>query len=882
MLQANESRADRLYRAVMRILPFDFRSEFGEEMEEVFRQQRIEAESERGLKALWTMWRIGIADIFTMAPREHLSILSQDLRFAARMMKKNPGYALGAIMILSLGIGVNTAIFGIINSVLLQPLPFVQGNRLVIVHQSAQKAGVDNLSFSVPEIEDYRKRNTTLSGVAEYHSMLFTLFGENEAQRVRTGVVSADFFNLFGVHPLMGRLIRPSDENIGAPAVLVLSYEFWKLRAGGNPNIIGHTYRMNDKLHTVVGVLPPFPQYPSENDVYMPTSACPFRSSAKMIADRDSRMMSLFGRLKPGETLDRSRSEMGVIAAALQHEYPKSYPAGVGYKADALSLRSELTSRARPMLILLLGAALFVLLIACANVANLILARMARREQEIVVRTAMGAGASRLLRQLLTENMLIAAAAATLGLLMSIGSVKLLTQFATQLTPRAREISIDGWVLCFAILCATATTIIFGSAAALRGRYDVSSGLRTAANRASTGKTVRNVLIATQVAFSCILLIGAGLMVRSFIKLNNVNPGFVTQQVVVANFDPNWAHYMGHPDQVLSFTDRLLTKVRAQPDVIAAAVSSSYPLDPDSSMGGGWTDRLQVEGENRTMTETAPVHSMRAVTPDYFRTLGIPLLDGRSFTDADKPDSLPVAMVSSSLARRRFGKLNPVGRRVSLDQGKHWITIVGVVGNVKEFGLAEAAPDQLYRPVTQSVAIGALLVRTAGSSSAVVAQLRSAIRDVDPETAIPYVERLEQTRQQSISAPRTTVSLIGSFAALAFVIAIAGIASMLVLWVKQRTREIGIRMAVGASSSNVIGIVIREGMWLVLVGLVTGCAGAIALTRFLKTLLFEITPTDVSTYFGVCGLVLGAALVACWIPGRQAALIDPQVALRAD
>jgi len=482
---------------------------------------------------------------------------------------------------------------------------------------------------------------------------------------------------------------------------------------------------------------------------------------------------------------------------------------------------------------------------------------------------------------LLTESLLMALMAAGVGLLMAAGSLRVLTPFAAQLTPRAREIGLDGWVLGFAILCATITTVAFGSAAALFSRRELAAALKQSTMRDTGRRFARNVLIAAQVAFSCILLIGAGLMVHSFVRLSNVNPGFVPQRVVVAEFDLNWSRYSGHAQQALAFTDRLLARVRSQPGVLSAAVSSGFPLDPQASMGAP-NDRFQVEGESRTATESAPVTDLRAATPDYFRTLGVPLLSGRVFADSDLAGSLSVAIVSSSLARRRWGQSDPLGRRVSFDSGKKWITVVGIAGDVKDSGLAQAAPDELYLPLTQSPAMGAVLVRTAGDPAITAAEVRRAVLALDPETAVPLVETLEQARQDNIASPRTTVRLVASFAALALLIAVAGIASMLVLWVKQRTREFGIRMAVGAKPRDIIGIVIREGMTLVVIGLIAGCAGAVALTRFLKALLFEVTPTDLPTYVAVCGLLLCAGLLACWIPSRRAALIDPQLALRCE
>jgi len=878
-----QSIADRFYRALLRLLPFDFRNEFGDDMAEAFRDQRAHTPRDRGSAALFRMWWATIADIVRMAPREHMSVLWQDTRYALRMMRKNSVYTLAAVMILGLGIGANTSIFSVVNAVLLQPLPYPDGGRLVVLHQHAAKLGVNDVKFSVSEIEDYRRQNRTLGALAEYHSMLFTLLGAKEAHRVRTGVVSSGFFDMFGVKPIMGRTFRPDDDRAGAPAVLILSYEFWKSVEGGDPQIVGKTFQMNDRVHTVVGVLPPIPQYPDENDAYMPVSACPFRSSARTIGDRDARMMSVFGRLRPGASLDHCGADMSAIARRMEQEYPKSYPKGAGFGIASASLRDELTHHARSMLLLLLGAAAFVLLIACANVANLILARMARRERELVIRTAVGAGAGRLLRQLLTESLILALLAAGLGVLFASGSLRLLSDFAGPLTPRAREIAVDGWVLGFAVFCAGTTTIVFGSMSALYSRPDLASGLKSGGVRHGTDsyrKLLRGGLIAVQVAFSYVLLIGAGLMVRSFIQLEHVNPGFVAQRVFAVNFDLNWSKY--NQQQAWSFSQRLLEKVQSQPGVLSAAVSTSFPLDPDTAGMNGWSSTFQIEGAVQSDAETPPMAAMRGATPDYFRTLGIPLVGGRMFRDSDNQDALPVAVVSRALAHARWGQQDPIGRRVSFDRGKTWIAIVGVVGDVKEHGLDRAAPEQFYRPMAQLRMPAAILVRTAGDPEALSNQVRRDILDIDPQTAITLVKTLEEIRTDSVSSPRTTARLLGSFAGLALIIALTGIGSMLALSVRQRVREIGIRMALGATPRDVLRVVIRQGMALVAIGMAAGLAGAVALTGALKALLFEVTPTDLATYVLVSAALSGAALLASYLPARRAARIDPQAALRCE
>jgi putative ABC transport system permease protein len=878
----NESFADRFYRGLLRILPFDFRSEFGDDMEATFRQQRVATARRQDSMGIARMWWTTITDIVRMAPREHVSVLAHDTQFALRMMRKNLGYTLAAVLILGLGIGANTSIFSVVNSVLLRPLPYAHGNQLVILRQQATRAGVTDMPFSVSDINDYRQRNRSLSAIVEYHAMTFTLLGGTEPHRVRTGVVSAGFFQFLGVQPVLGRTFEPDDERAGAVPVLILSYEFWKKQERGDPNIIGKKYQMNDRAHLVIGVLPAIPQYPNENDVYMTTTSCPFRMRPAFIANRGARMMRVFGRLKPGVTLDQARADLGSIAGQLEKEYPASYTEKTGYGIVPLALREELTHEARPLLWTLLGAAAFVLLIACANVANLILARMARRERELTIRTAMGAGAGRLLRQLLTESLLLSLLAAGVGIAFAYGSMGLLTSFAGQLTPRAREISVDGWVLGFAVVCATLTTVLCGSLAAIHTRGNMAASLKDegsqSAPRASRS-LVRSALITAQVAFSYMLLIGAGLMVNSLIQLQRVNPGFVPQHVFAVGVDLNFTKYPDSQSQRMA-ARRLIERIQPLPGVLSVAVSSSFPMDADN-VGGGRPLRFRAFGDNRPDTEMPPVQSVRRVTPEYFRTVGIPLITGRAFRDSDTEESPLVVLVNQSMARRTWKNEDAVGKRITFD-GEHFMEIVGVVGDVREFGPREDAPVQLYRPMMQDPFAGNVLVRTAADPELLIPAVRRAVLEANPESAVVKVKTLDEARSEAVASPRTTAQLFGLFAALALVIAVAGIGSMLALWVRQRMREIGIRIALGAAPSDILSTVLRQGMVLVALGVACGFGGALALTRLLKKLLFEVTPTDAPTYAVVSALLLAAALLACWVPARRAARIDPQTALRTE
>ena len=877
--------SQRLFRALVRVLPFDFRTNYEGEMEGVFREQQREAEERGGLLGALKLWQETIVGIFTTAPREHWQILASDGGYAFRMMRKNPGFTVVAILTLALGIGANTAIFSVVHSVLLRPLPYPEGQQLIFIRQQETKLGIPDISFSVKEIEDYRAQNRTLSGLVEYHAMSFTLFGHGDPERVRTGVVSANYFDLFGVQPLLGRTFLPDDDKLDAP-VLLLSYEYWKNNFGSDPGIVGKTFEMNDKVHTVVGVLPPVPQYPNESDVYMATSACPFRSNKMHLEDRDMRMMEVFGRLKPGVTVGQANADVRTIAAGLQAAYPKSYPENVGFTSSAVPLQEELTREARPTLLLLLAAAAFVLLIACANVANLTLARMARRERELAVRSALGAGRSRLLRQLLTESFLMAFAGGVLGLVLAYGSLDLLTDFVARLTPRAREIHIDSGVLLFTLAAALGTSIIFGTLSALFSRANLSSSLKEGSSGAGSGyrqNRVRSALIVSQIAFSFLLLIGAGLMLRSLIKMQQVDAGIVPQRVLAMRTMFNWSKYTA-AEKTNVVVQKLLDRVKSEPGVLSAAISSRYPFEPEAIAGGpeSFSFQFQIEGRALEPGQAPPVSTFAAVSPDYFKTLGIPLKRGRLLAETDI-DKAPGVVVINETAKRQFWpNEDPNGKRASGDGGDHWVTIVGVVGDVREFGLDHPPTAEFYVSQAQNAQPGVLIVRTISEPRRMAQALTRAVHDVDPQTAVTHVLTLEQARYESMASPRVTASLLGIFAGLALVIATAGIGGIMALMVSQRVREIGIRIALGARPASILQMVLGQGMLLAVLGVGIGIAGAVALTGLVKSLLFEVPPTDVWTFSGVGLTLLAAAALASYLPARRAAAVDPNIALRAD
>jgi len=875
-----ERRATKRFRMLLRLLPAEFRGDFGPEMEQVFVELREEAAREGGKMGVWRLWWETAKGIFTTAPREHLSMLRQDSTFALRMMRKNLGFTIAAIIVLGLGIGANTAIFSVVNAVLLKPLPYQHGERLLMLRQATIGAGLMGRSVSVPELMDYRRQNRSLDAIVEYHNMQFILLGRVEPEQVETGVVSWNYFDIFGAKPLVGRNFSPDDEKPGAPAVLLLSYEYWLRSFGGDPTVIGKVFRMNDKPHTVIGVLPPFPQYPQENDVYMPSTACPFRMDPMMMASRTDRMVRMFGRMKPGVRTAQAEADLSAVAANMQKEFPDAYPQDSALKVDAAPLKSELTRDAKPTMLFLLAAAGFVLLIACANVANLNLARMVRRERELGVRTAMGASRVRLFRQLLTESSLLALLGGALGLLLATGGLQLLSAYVARFTPRAREVHIDLTVLLFTLGIALFVSVLTGTAPAVARRENLVITLKEGSTQSTLGSTrgkLRGALIVAQVAVSFLLLIGAGLTVRSLINLQRVDPGFRPENVLTVQFSLDFSRYTSD-EKTLGFFDSLLEKVQALPGVTSAAAAGVFPLDKSPA----FNNQFLIEGQQGNATDK-PIAELNVITPGYLQVLGIPLLSGRNFDPRDQPKGVRVALINQSLAQRHWPKQDPLGRRISIDKGKNWAQIIGVLGDVHEHGLDKPATDFIYLPFTQYPQTGpALMARTQGDPMAVARTVVQRLYEVDANQPAGRIQSLEQYRADSIAAPRLTANLLGLFALLALAIAAAGIGGVMSLAVSQRTHEIGVRMAIGARPAEILRMILGQGMGLALVGVVIGLASAFALTSAVKSFLFGVTPNDPATFLSVAAVLAVAVLAACYLPARRAAQVDPLRALRTE
>jgi predicted permease len=792
---------------------------------------------------------------------------------------------LASIATLALGVGANTAIFSVVNSVLLRPLPYGHGERLVHVGYRILPSGPVETRFSVQDFLDYKGRNTTLEGLAEYHSMSFTLLGSGEPDRVKVGVVSADFFHELGVKPLFGRSFRPDDERPGAPPVLVLTNAYWRRRFGGDPGVLGRTFRLSGNPITVVGILPRLPQYPGEDDIYIPTSACSSRSSSFIIEDRGRRMLSLYGRLKQGVSLARAQTDLLAIARQIDREFPGTHSGKAEDEAPITSVRDELAGDVRTTLFLLLGTAGMVLLISCGNIANFWLARLVTKEREVSIRMALGSSRRQLVLQLLTESTILSSIGGALGLLLAFSGTDLLALLASELTSRPEEVHIDGVALLFTLVLSLLTGLVFGlipifylSGNDLVHRLKEEGGAVSIGVR---GGRLRSFLIVSQVAFSFVLLIGSGLTMRSIIKLRQTDTGFDPQNVLTMSIDLPRSRYGDEQSMiaqgVVGFFGSLMDRITSRPGVVSMAVATDMPLT-----GNLVSRSFQIEGRGRDLREE-PRAEFHSVSHEYFKTLGIPLLKGRMFSRADREGAPRVVIINRSMAQKYWPDQEVIGRRVNnllpAEEGS-W-TIIGVVGDVKQVGLDVDAGPAFYLSFWQVPNLRTrVLVRTAGNPERLRGEIRAAVRAIEPNQPVEELRPLADLFEVSMASSRIRAVLIGLFASLAFVMATLGLSGVIVSSVSQRRKEIGIRMALGAEEGRVVGLFLRQVMALVLGGISLGLICSLFLTRFLASLLFEIEPTDPVTFVAVTLSFVAVAALACLLPARSATRIDPMVIFR--
>lgn len=798
-----------------------------------------------------------------------------DTRYALRSLRHAPAFTLAAVITIAFGVGASTAIFSMVNGVLLRRLPIGAGDRFV--HLTQPSTQNEDEGFSVLEVHDLSANSQTMSGVAEYHSMSFQLFGYGEPLRVQTGVVSDKFFDLLGVKPLLGRTFRPGEEAVGAPPVVVLTHKFWMDQFHGDPSIVGAKFTMNDKVHTVVGVLPPMPGYPGNNEMFMPAGACPFRSAPVMMNDYGMRMVGAFAVVRPGVSLARARAELATLAGRNHAAHPEAYPAQQRFHYNVSLARDEMTSRAKPILLLLFATAAFLLLAAVANVANLTLSRQMHRAREMAVRLALGAPRTRIYTQLALESLYVSLAGGAIGVALAASSVGLLRATATRLTPRADEIQMSAPVYIFALgLCVLAALLVSAVPfiQSLR-RGNVADALRqgnTGAMATRGEHRLRNTLVVAQVALAFVMLVGAGLIARSLQALSRIDAGIEVHNVLTARLTLNFTKY-NSGQLTRNFAAALLDRLNGMPGTSSVALASTLPLGSNQMT---MNVRFRIEGVSGTSSRDTPHSDATLVSPGYFRTIGVPLLRGREFTTADRDTSSPPAIVSQRLAKSYWGGRDPIGSRISPDSGRHWLTVIGIVGDVRMTGLDKDVTDEIYVPLLSNGS-GDLRVflRTTGAMPPVVNALRAAVHGIDSQQPVSSVETLEQVRGAQLAEPRLTATLLIVFAIVALVLTATGLAGVIGYGVTQRLPEIAIRVALGATAARVLILVMRQGLAIVVVGLAVGLGVALEGSRLVTKLLFHVAPTDVLTYACVGFVILATAAIACFVPSRRALSADP-------
>ncbi len=809
-----------------------------------------------------------------------LDSLMQDIRFALRQLRKYPGFTAVVVLTLALGIGATTAIFSMVYAILLGDLPYPNGERMVMMRQSMSQRSINDLGVSGPEMRDYRAQLKSVDQVSEYHQMTFVLLGGEEPIRVRTGVVSAEYFPSLGLTPQLGRFFTPDEDIRGSEPVLVLGHDFWVERFGADPGIVGSHFEMNNAIHTVVGVLPPVPMYPQENDVWMPIAACPFRIAPNTDTNRRARMVAMYGRIAPDSSLEQVTAEAATAASRMAQANPEFYPEASGFNLEAVPLRDLVVSdETREMLLILLGASIFVLLIVCANVANLTLARVVRRDRELTLRAALGAERGRLLRQLLTESVILALVGGGLGLLLAYGVMDLLVAFAASLTPRAAEVGIHPPVLLFTLAISVLTGLIFGAVPAFTAKQELASALREGGNQSTASggrRQARSIFTVVQLAVAFSLLVGAGLMLRSLWSLQAVDTGFDTERVLTLNMDLNWSRYGDNLDRI-TFYDTLLDRLHEIPGVELAAIAGTFPLNEQPA---GNTN-FQIEGRTIDPDQTLPSADFMMASPDYFDVLGVRLLDGRLFGPEDVSEAPLSVVVNKSLADAYFPDTSPIGQRMVFSTSTR--TIVGVVTDFRQQALEVPAGPILFMPVSQFPSLSAtVLIKTAGSPMALSQQVREAVYSIDAQQPVYGLTTLAAVRDDSMSSPRLAATLLGLSALLALTLTALGIGGLLAHSVAERTQEIGLRMALGADRNRVLGLVMRQGLRLALVGIVIGAVAAVALARVMESVVFGIQTRDPLTFVAVAAALLLVAVVACFLPARRATRIQPTRALHME
>ena len=807
-----------------------------------------------------------------------MAIFLQDLRYALRMLAKSPGFTLVAVLTLALGIGANTAIFSVVNAVLLRPLPYPQSERLVFLSESSEQ--IPDMSISMANFRDWEKQNSVFESMVAYRNEDVVLTGKGEPERLRLRQISAGFFPTLRVNPILGRILTPDDDKVGAQPVVLLSEGFWDRKFGRDANVIGLQLRLDGESYTVIGVLPARQLHGSVRRTEIFTSLWRYEDQYGGEARRTEHPgMYAYARLKPGVTVEQARTEMKNIAQRLAQLHPKS---NAGNTVAVSSLLEAIVGDVRPSLVLLMGAVGFVLLIACANLANLLLTRATERHRELAVRMALGASRGRLIRQVMTESVLLSLIGGTLGLVFAVWLTVVLASAPAAGVPRLDEVSMDRWVLVFTITLSVLTGLFFGLFPALQAsRTNVQEAMKEGGRTGSAGgarRRLRDAMVAAEVGISLVLLVGAGLMAKSLFRVLEADSGINPAHVLTASFSLPDYNY-SEPAKQVHFVNDLIERIQKLPGVESAGFKS--PL-----FGGNQTDFL-VEGQPMPQPgQILPSIDRGRVTPGAMHAVGMRLLSGRYFDAHDNEQAPLVCIVDETLAKQYWPNQDPVGKRLLFDQPKpgeqpRWRTIVGVVAHVKNYGVDQPSRMETYFPVTQDAASGgALVVRTTGDPGDLAAGIRATIQSVDPDIPLFDVRPLESIVAENSASRRLAVLLIGSFAVLALVLAGVGVYGVMAYVVTQRGHEIGIRMALGANQKDILEMVLRQGLRLALIGITVGLAGALALTRLMTGLLFHVSALDPATFVSGAVALAGIVLIASWVPARRATRVDPIITLR--
>lgn len=821
-----------------------------------------------------------------------MQTLLQDIKYGTRMLLKNPGVTIIVIFALAVGIGANTAIFSVVNSVLLRPLPYEESDRLVFLNEKSDV--LDEMSISYPNFEDWRVQNQSFERIGVYNRASYNLTGNGEAERIVTGQVSADLFSVLRVNAAMGRVFTNDEDKPGGSPVVLLSHALWQRRFGGQTNILNQPISLNSKSYTVIGIMPQDYQYPSRVEMWVPVGQLSDQASWKSRGNHPG----LYGvaRLKPGVTFDQALADMARVATNLEKQYPDSN------SGNGIRLRPLLeiyVSDVRRALWVIFAAVSFVLLIACANIANLLLARASARRKEMAIRSALGAGRWRIARQLLTESILLSIVGGGFGFLLGRWGIKLILYMSPDAIPRTKEIGLDWKVLGFTLAISFITGILFGLVPALQaGDVDVHETLKDTGRSVSSRHWLRSSLVIVEVATTLVLLIGAGLMIRSFYLLQKVNPGFSYEHLTSFSVSLPQKKYMNDESRS-SFYQRLLENVRTQPGVESVAAASGLPLG-----NNGWQTSFTVDGRPAPPRNETPLMEACLVTPDYFKAMSIPLLRGRVFDDHDDKSHLvgkdlskldenqkSMAGVNSivideEFARRYWPNEDPVGKRIRLgggsDTSSPLLQVLGVVGRVKMEGLSQDSNrvQGYFSYAQQPQGSMTIVVKGSGDPNQLISSARQQVKLLDPDQPIYSPRTMGDIRAESVAPERLNLTLLSLFAAIALVLAIVGIYGVMSYSVTQRTHEIGIRMAIGASRADVFRMILSHGMKLTFIGIGVGLLGAFALTRLMTTMLFGVEPTDATTFASIAALLLVVAGLACYLPGRRATKVEPVISLR--